>query len=306
MKKEAKRQDGNRGFTLIELIVVVAILAILMAIAVPSYFKYAEKAKESAAVSECGSVVRTAAIDVIVLSMDGVSGRDAAQSALNGDKEALLIRAGATGELLEDLELTDGLSVAKAVYESNNGVIVTFIRGAAPEYAIGRLEGGGFGGSDAPTYLSSLSALLSGQTLTTDYISSLFPREDNPSLYRANGQLKTSDASDLVQLYYQYVNGGTYAAASVATLPQTIADFPNSSVVDGAWWVPVYTADGDIAMVACTKSSYSTGTLAAYVIYYDGEYYYNTNGNGSQLQTNHLTDDNLNMDSLASSWKLVN
>jgi len=303
--KEVKKQNGNRGFTLIELIAVVAILAILMAIALPSYFGYVEKAREAAAVSECGSVVRTASMDVIVLSMDGVSGRAAAQSALNGDKTALLRRAGAAGELLEDLELTDGLSVAKAVYESARGVVVTYTRGASPEYAIGHLEGG-FGGSDAPSYLSSLSALLSGQTLTSDYISSLLPSDEYPSLYRANGQLNWSNTSDLMQMYYQYVNGGTYAAAAADTLPQVIGDFPNSAVVDAAWWVPVYTTDGEVAMVACTKSSYSSGPLASYVIFCDGEYYYNTSGNGSQLQTNYLTDHNLNMDTLAASWKHAN
>ncbi len=93
--------------------------------------------------------------------------------------------------------------------------------------------------------------------------------------------------------------GGTYASAAAASLPDTIQSFPNSSAVDGTYWVPVYTTDGDIAMVACTESSYPPGTLASYVIYY------NTNGSGASLQTNYLTDHNLFMGTTASSWKLV-
>ena len=52
---------NNKGFTLIEIIVVLVIISILMTIAMPSIFGYTQKGQETAAISECRSVV-TAAI----------------------------------------------------------------------------------------------------------------------------------------------------------------------------------------------------------------------------------------------------
>lgn len=46
----------NRAFTLVELIVVIVVLAILSGVAIPKYFDYAAKAKESACKATIGAV----------------------------------------------------------------------------------------------------------------------------------------------------------------------------------------------------------------------------------------------------------
>lgn len=58
-RMQARRRSGERGFTLIELIIVMAIIAILVSIAVPIYARMVQRAKE-AVLKEDLHTIRTA------------------------------------------------------------------------------------------------------------------------------------------------------------------------------------------------------------------------------------------------------
>ena len=56
MTKLRRSMKGKKGFTLIELMIVVAIIGILAAIAIPNFLNYQCKAKQSEAKSNLGSI----------------------------------------------------------------------------------------------------------------------------------------------------------------------------------------------------------------------------------------------------------
>ena len=84
------RKPGDKGFSLIELVVVVAVLAILSAIAIPAFTNISEKARASAASNTVAQIAKECATKIAdagsgnynVPSMDGY--RDSAASPTYG------------------------------------------------------------------------------------------------------------------------------------------------------------------------------------------------------------------------------
>ena len=74
MRNKRLSAKRNLGFTLVELIIVIAIIAVLSAVAAPQYIKYVEKSKISTDMDTAANIQSA----IIVLSTDGtVTGDDA-------------------------------------------------------------------------------------------------------------------------------------------------------------------------------------------------------------------------------------
>ncbi|MGV2704419.1 pilin [Aeromonas salmonicida] len=99
------------GFTLIELMIVVAIVAILAAIALPAYQNYTKKAKFTEVIAATGAA--KTAVEICFSNLSTVTGCTAGNNGIPANP------SGATG-LLQSLTTSDGVITATAV--SSNGL----------------------------------------------------------------------------------------------------------------------------------------------------------------------------------------
>ena len=82
MNKLAKKMANREGFTLVELIVVIAILGILAGIAIPVYSGYIAKAKEANDIQQMDAI-KTA---VIFVKTESIIDSDTTNTGINGIK----------------------------------------------------------------------------------------------------------------------------------------------------------------------------------------------------------------------------
>lgn len=89
-----KIRKSNKGFTLVELIIVIAIIAILTAVAAPQYIKYVEKSRISKDENNAASIQTAIETAIVDLNSDDDSTNDVANC---GASESFSVTFSASG-----------------------------------------------------------------------------------------------------------------------------------------------------------------------------------------------------------------
>lgn len=123
---------NKRGFTLIEIIVVVVILAVLLAVAVPSVLKYINTADEAPALTECHAIVTASHKKVI----DNYSKSREDIHSLSSDDIKWIEDFVNEGGTIQGSIIVKKNEVTRLIYLASNGLYVLYDKNKNPEYSI--------------------------------------------------------------------------------------------------------------------------------------------------------------------------
>ena len=116
MFKLLNKKKNNKGFTLVELVIVIVILAILVGLLAPQYTKYVEKSRKSADASNMDEIIKAIEVYYIEKGVNSTGADTTVTVTMNSDKKTpVSVKAGTA-----DLDLTEYLkSIDKITLKGN-------------------------------------------------------------------------------------------------------------------------------------------------------------------------------------------
>lgn len=219
-----KKKIGNKGFSIVELIVVIAIMAILTGVVTASVLVYIEKAKETKALSDAKAIYSAAQYAIINASMEEPEAFSyAIKFAGNGSDERL-------GRFSSQ-------SLCKYVQSLSTGVFDSAAKSSKADYYIASQIANSVPGADGTATENGLKDKgVIGDTHSTKYIS------DHPEQYgdvvfamAYNSNCEIVFFQCIYNGYFMSANGGTLTAQKVSDSTK-INDWPKTRADGCADW----------------------------------------------------------------------
>ncbi len=121
MKREQKSLT-NKGFSLVELIIVVAIMAVLIGVLAPQYLRYVEKTRlqrDNTGISDFANVLKISATEEAVNAEIGTAGATGLTYTFDTSKTPPCLKAPASGATALDGEVTLTVKLEDVTITSN-------------------------------------------------------------------------------------------------------------------------------------------------------------------------------------------
>lgn len=258
------KKTNSRGFTLVELMIVIVIMVILAAAAIPLYQGYVQRARESKAIAECRQVVQAAATKAAEM----YAGRQDLDK-LSTHNDEILELAGTKGTILEGPTADANGRVTYVQYQSANKIVVLYDIRENPEYSIQTKK-------PPLTVIEDWTKEM--LEYTTEYIEEYkkLTGKTNPgrdAVMRAYLNDEKEKDRKFLEVDRKFVQGTIYEPKP-----------PKNQEVSGLYWRPYYLGSGDSTKVflyangEVDKESPHAG-WSAKLVYVDGKIYVGS-GNG--------------------------
>lgn len=247
-------KKNKKGFTLIEIIVVIVILAVLMAVAVPSVLKYINVAQEAPALTEAHAIVTAAQKRVI----EKYSQNRTSEVSLDSDDNNWIEKFVDKGGTIQGDVVLSNNEVSSLLYKASNGLYVLY---------------------ENQKYTIVEEDTLFDNTINGMYRWLNYTSNKEQILVNMPNDNTGKNASKALQKEFLNRYNGSYPKLTDKELRLlTYNNLTFNGNTSSLAWKPMYAKNGQVILIADSLGSSNANALGV-MIYYNNTYYLHQFGN---------------------------